>query len=172
MVLPGISMAFAFSFLLAAGDFVVPTLVGGTQGVMIGNVITDQFRGVGADWPLGAGVHLRHHGASCSPSIRASCAADPLGDAMVGRPAHRCSPAAYVAVVLVCLFSPIAVIVLFSFVDLATALLPIEGLTLDWYAAALSQSLLHGARQQHHPRGRDRGRRRRDRRSFSFGVSS
>jgi spermidine/putrescine transport system permease protein len=56
MSLPGIQTAFAFAFLLAAGDFVTPSLVGGTQGVMIGNVIADQFRGIGSNWPLGAAL--------------------------------------------------------------------------------------------------------------------
>jgi spermidine/putrescine transport system permease protein len=56
MTLPGISTAFAFTFLLAAGDFVTPALVGGTQGQMIGNVIADQFRGIGSNWPLGAAL--------------------------------------------------------------------------------------------------------------------
>ncbi len=56
MVLPGVRAAFAFSFLLAAGDFVTPALVGGTQSLMIGNVIADQFRGVGSNWPLGAAL--------------------------------------------------------------------------------------------------------------------
>ena len=56
MALPGIRTAFAFAFLLAAGDFVTPALVGGTQGIMIGNVIADQFRGIGSNWPLGAAL--------------------------------------------------------------------------------------------------------------------
>jgi spermidine/putrescine transport system permease protein len=56
MSLPGIRTAFAFAFLLAAGDFVTPALVGGTQGIMIGNVIADQFRGIGSNWPLGAAL--------------------------------------------------------------------------------------------------------------------
>jgi spermidine/putrescine transport system permease protein len=56
MSLPGIRTAFAFAFLLAAGDFVTPSLVGGTQGIMIGNVIADQFRGIGSNWPLGAAL--------------------------------------------------------------------------------------------------------------------
>lgn len=56
MTLPGVGAAFAFSFLLAAGDFVTPALVGGTQSILIGNVIADQFRGVGANWPLGAAL--------------------------------------------------------------------------------------------------------------------
>jgi spermidine/putrescine transport system permease protein len=56
MVLPGLSSAFAIAFILAAGDFVVPLLIGGTQGVLIGNIVADQFRGLGANWPLGSAL--------------------------------------------------------------------------------------------------------------------
>ncbi|HMN84910.1 MAG TPA: ABC transporter permease [Bauldia sp.] len=56
LTMPGIRTAFAFAFLLAAGDFVTPSLVGGTNGIMIGNVIADQFRGIGSNWPLGAAL--------------------------------------------------------------------------------------------------------------------
>ena len=56
MAMPGLSTAFAFAFLLTAGDFVTPTLVGGTQSLLIGNVIADQFRGIGSNWPLGAAL--------------------------------------------------------------------------------------------------------------------
>ncbi len=56
MVLPGVTTAFAFAFLLSAGDFVTPSLVGGMQSTMIGNIIADQFRGIGANWPLGAAL--------------------------------------------------------------------------------------------------------------------
>jgi spermidine/putrescine transport system permease protein len=56
MARPGVRAAFAFAFLLSAGDFVTPALVGGTQSLMIGNVIADQFRGVGSNWPLGAAL--------------------------------------------------------------------------------------------------------------------
>lgn len=57
MVLPGVGTAFAISFVLAAGDFVVPAMVGGTSGgTMVGNLVADQYRGSGADWPLGAAL--------------------------------------------------------------------------------------------------------------------
>lgn len=56
MVLPGLRTAFAFAFLLSAGDFVTPTLVGGSQSMLIGNIIADQFRGIGSNWPLGAAM--------------------------------------------------------------------------------------------------------------------
>jgi ABC-type Fe3+ transport system permease subunit len=37
--MPGVISAFAFIFLLAAGDFVTPELVGGINGMMIGNAV-------------------------------------------------------------------------------------------------------------------------------------
>jgi len=58
MVLPGIATAFAISFILAAGDFVVPTMLGGTNGVMVGNLIADQFKGLAPNWPLGAALAI------------------------------------------------------------------------------------------------------------------
>ena len=57
MVLPGVGTAFAIAFVLAAGDFVVPTMLGGASGgTMIGNLITNFFRSSSADWPLGAAL--------------------------------------------------------------------------------------------------------------------
>jgi len=56
MVIPGLRTAFAFAFLLSAGDFVTPALVGGSQSMLIGNIVADQFRGIGSNWPLGAGM--------------------------------------------------------------------------------------------------------------------
>lgn len=40
---PGIFAAFALSFLLAAGDYVTPRLVGGPETFMVGNFIESQF---------------------------------------------------------------------------------------------------------------------------------
>jgi spermidine/putrescine transport system permease protein len=56
MAMPGVRTAFAFAFLLAAGDFVTPSLVGGSQSQLIGNIVADQFRGIGSNWPLGAAL--------------------------------------------------------------------------------------------------------------------
>jgi spermidine/putrescine transport system permease protein len=51
----GARTAFAFAFLLSAGDFVTPTLLGGAKGLMVGNVIADQF-GASSNLPLGAAL--------------------------------------------------------------------------------------------------------------------
>jgi spermidine/putrescine transport system permease protein len=52
---PGVVAAFAFVFLLCAGDFVTPQLVGGTNGSMIGMSIQNQF-GETFNWPLGSAI--------------------------------------------------------------------------------------------------------------------
>lgn len=51
----GVFAAFAFTFVIAAGDYVTPQLVGGTSGAMIGRAIADKF-GVTFAWPLGASL--------------------------------------------------------------------------------------------------------------------
>lgn len=57
LAMPGIITGFAFSFVLAVGDFVTPTLVGGTSGTMIGSLIVSQF-GLAFNWPLGAAMAI------------------------------------------------------------------------------------------------------------------
>ena len=52
---PGLMAAFAFCFLIAAGDFVTPRMVGGPQTAMIGVFIESQFS-IRFDWPLGAAM--------------------------------------------------------------------------------------------------------------------
>jgi spermidine/putrescine transport system permease protein len=44
-----------FIFLLSAGDFVTPALVGGKNGTMIGNAVATQF-GMVSNWPLGSAM--------------------------------------------------------------------------------------------------------------------
>ena len=51
---PGIVTAFSFAFLITAGDYVTPMLVGGKQ-TLIGNLIAPQF-GMQFNWPLGAAM--------------------------------------------------------------------------------------------------------------------
>jgi spermidine/putrescine transport system permease protein len=51
----GVNAAFVLCFIIAAGDYVTPQLVGGANGQLIGNVISDQF-GVAFNWPLGSAL--------------------------------------------------------------------------------------------------------------------
>ncbi|QCJ01108.1 ABC transporter permease [Agrobacterium larrymoorei] len=51
----GLLGSFMFTFVLAAGDYVTPQLLGGTEGTTTGLLIANQFRMVG-NWPLGAAM--------------------------------------------------------------------------------------------------------------------
>jgi spermidine/putrescine transport system permease protein len=51
---PGLTAAFLFCFLIAAGDYVTPVLVGGKM-TMLGNLIVVQF-GQNFNWPLGSAM--------------------------------------------------------------------------------------------------------------------
>lgn len=52
---PGIAAAFAFSFLISAGDYVTPTFLGGPSSTMLGQLIAIEF-GNRFNWPGGAAM--------------------------------------------------------------------------------------------------------------------
>ena len=56
--LPGVVAAFLFVFIPTVGEFVTPSLVGGTQGYMYGNQIVDLFQNGFPDWETGAVLAL------------------------------------------------------------------------------------------------------------------
>jgi spermidine/putrescine transport system permease protein len=57
MTLPGVVAGCILVFIPAIGTFVVSDILGGTQGLMIGNLIQSQYRGVG-NLPLGAALSV------------------------------------------------------------------------------------------------------------------
>jgi spermidine/putrescine transport system permease protein len=57
LVAPGIAAAFLFVFIPVIGEFVTPMLVGGTQGFMFGNEISDLFT-QSIDWQTGSVLAL------------------------------------------------------------------------------------------------------------------
>jgi spermidine/putrescine transport system permease protein len=55
--LPGIIAAGLLVFIPTVGDYITPTLVGGTDGIMIGNVVQSLFT-KGSNAPLAAAVSI------------------------------------------------------------------------------------------------------------------
>jgi spermidine/putrescine transport system permease protein len=55
--IPGILAAFVFVFIPTVGEYVTPSLVGGPNGVMIGNIIWEQFSRA-FNWPMGSAISL------------------------------------------------------------------------------------------------------------------
>jgi spermidine/putrescine transport system permease protein len=56
--LPGVAAAFFFVFIPTLGEFVTPSLVGGTTGYMYGNQIVDLFGAGFPDWETGSVLAL------------------------------------------------------------------------------------------------------------------
>src|SRR5881392_248172 len=56
--LPGVIAGFLFVFIPTVGEFVTPSLVGGTSGYMYGNQIVDLFQTGFPDWETGAVLAL------------------------------------------------------------------------------------------------------------------
>jgi spermidine/putrescine transport system permease protein len=56
--LPGVAAAFLFVFIPTVGEFVTPSLVGGTSGYMYGNQVVDLFGTGFPDWRTGAVLAL------------------------------------------------------------------------------------------------------------------
>src|SRR3954454_16144041 len=56
--LPGVFAAFLFVFIPTLGEFITPSLVGGTSGYMYGNQIVDLFQTGFPDWETGAVLAL------------------------------------------------------------------------------------------------------------------
>ena len=56
--LPGVLAAFFFVFIPTIGEFVTPSLVGGTGGYMYGNQIVDKFGAGFPDWETGSVLAL------------------------------------------------------------------------------------------------------------------
>lgn len=55
LALPGILGGLLLTFILAAGDYVVPTILGGTKGLMVGNLVATQILSA-QNLPLGAAM--------------------------------------------------------------------------------------------------------------------
>ena len=55
--LPGVIAGSMLVFIPAVGEFVIPDLLGGTNTLMIGKVLWDEFFS-NADWPLASAVAI------------------------------------------------------------------------------------------------------------------
>ena len=58
LTLPGVVAGMILVFIPVIGALVTPELLGGTQGIMIGTLIQNQFLKSGGNWPLGAAISM------------------------------------------------------------------------------------------------------------------
>lgn len=146
----GLLAAFAFCFLTVIGDYVTPTLIGGSQGALYSALLVTKFD-FSQQWGLGsalaftllAGVLL------FVAALRLAVGGVPSAGEFTRRYAHRRSPVltAYAVAILAVAYLPMALVVLFAFNRSEFVGLPISGLTLDWFATAFDDSALIDALQ-------------------------
>ena len=124
--LPGVAAGAALVFIPVLGMFAIPDLVGGTDGIMIGNLIKSQFLD-SRDWPFGSALSIALTGCILLLVALGMGAARP--QAPMRRPYLLWSAT---ALVYLFLYVPLVIVVLYSFND---SRLNAEwvGFTLDWY---------------------------------------
>jgi ABC-type spermidine/putrescine transport system permease subunit II len=162
LAMHGIRIAFAVSFIFAASDYVTPTLVGGLDGQMAGNVIQDQFTQSG-NYPLGAALAILL--VACFPVILGGLTIimrllGRVGSRIPssGRRHHRewltraadaASRVPYAGIVtsllVVFLAAPLLTVIFFSFNNSPVPGLPFEGFTLHWYNSVVASEQFRAA---------------------------
>lgn len=144
----GIAGAFILSFMAMLGDYLTPAMVGGTAGVMYANVITNQF-GASLEWGFGSALAVvmlvsilllmavmrTVSGRGQIPSTGAS--------AYVRRRAPFLR--AYVFLMLVFMYLPMGILVIFAFNDSNNVGLPFTGFTLRWFESLFANFSLQYA---------------------------
>ncbi len=144
---PGLVAAFLFCFILAAADYVTPQLVGGSSGMLIGRVISDQF-GMAGNPPFGAAlsillmlgygvvittlwIALRLVTKIHLPKGGVTDALDRGLSRLIAMPLPWLRSS--VVAIMMFLYLPLVIVILFSFNESTAGIFPIKGLTLRWY---------------------------------------
>jgi spermidine/putrescine transport system permease protein len=141
----GLVAGFVFSFITMMGDYVTPTLVGGSNGVLFSNLVINQF-GNSQQWGFGATlaiVMLLTVFALLVALRRLTGGVEAAGE-YTRRFDKRRAPFLFVYSLgfLLFLYSPILLLTLFAFNDSETVGFPIYGLTTRWFSTAFQNSAL------------------------------
>ncbi len=153
---PGMAIGLALAFLMAVGDYITPSMVGGLNGTMLGMVIASQF-GIAGNWPYGAAlalillaavtvILLVLFKATQVPGIL-------VGEGGGGAPAPKQAKTSrerlmrtggFVLFLLPYLFlyAPLMIITIFSFNAATVQVFPVSGFTLQWYQDVLNNGAL------------------------------
>lgn len=153
--MPGVIAAAVIQFIPTVGDYITPMMVGGTRGIMIGQIVAAQF-GAAQNWPLGAAltivIMITITTIICAfiwISKRGTVKVKDM-EAVTGQQdpphigGHRFDWLfIYVIFYLLFLYIPSFMLPIFSFNDSVQMVLPLKDFTLRWYEAlANSPSLL------------------------------
>lgn len=145
----GAAIGFSLAFLLAVGDYLTPTMVGGLNGTMVGMVIASQF-GLAGNWPYGSAMAILLMAAVVvilvvvALSTRTRGVIDAVDSGAVAAPRPPRTMAGLlgrralvwlgVGLPILYLYLPLLIIGIFSFNASPVQSLPLTGFTLEWYA--------------------------------------
>ena len=149
--MPGVIAAAVIEFIPTVGDYITPVMVGGPRGIMISQVIANQF-GVANNWPLGAAltiimmititiiactfVWLAQWGTVKRRAMETVVASNE-STITDGR---RFGPLfIYVVLYLLFLYIPSLMLPIFSFNDSIQMVLPLKEFTVKWYVGIPAQ---------------------------------
>ena len=144
----GAAIGFSLAFLIAVGDYLTPTMVGGLNGTMVGMVIASQF-GLAGNWPYGSAMAIclmatvavilvivalltRTKGVIDAVDSGAMISHHPARTPL-GRFAQSAGLWVGIGLPLAFLYLPLMIIGVFSFNDSTVQALPLSGFTLKWY---------------------------------------
>lgn len=144
----GLLTAFGFCFVSMMGDYVTPSLVGGSQGTLFSSFVVSKF-GFSAQWGFGSALAFLMLASMLTFLVLARRA---IGSSeSVGQFTHRHNRrgslplAVYSGVIVVVLYLPIVLLVLFAFNGSDLIGLPIDGLTPHWFAVVFTDPALLAA---------------------------
>ena len=152
----GTAIGVALAFLVAVGDYVTPSMLGGLNGTTLGMVVSSQF-GLAGNWPLGAAMaiyllflvsavlailFLLARSKGVLTEVDAGASAHIAAWSSLSGAAKLARAAGLAALMLpyVLLYAPLAVMCLFSFNNASMQSLPLAGFTLRWYAGLASDA--------------------------------
>lgn len=144
----GAAIGFTLAFVLAVGDYLSPSLVGGLSGTMVGSIIVSQF-GVANNWPLGAALaiillvaviavagivaRLGQTRGILEGDIGAGIPTDAVPSSSSARRVTNIVSYGYLVLTYAFLYLPLLLIALFSVNDASVQTLPMKGFTTQWY---------------------------------------
>lgn len=141
----GLLAGFIFCFIAMLGDYVTPLLIGGTEGYMFSNLITNQF-GSSVQWGFGSALALILMVAIFVLLFairRVTGAADEVGAfSRAFTPTRSIGLRIYAVAYLLFLYAPIALLILLAFNARRSIGLPFTGFTLRWFETAANDPLM------------------------------
>lgn len=144
----GLIAGFILSFITMAGDYVTPSLIGGTQGSFFANLIVNQF-GDSQQWGFGAALSLVLLTGvfALLLILRRTAGGVQSAGEYTRRYVRSRSPflLGYSMLFVAYLYIPIALLLLFSLNDSQTVGFPISRLTFSWFTKAFSDPQVRAA---------------------------